>query len=72
MAVAALYWLPAILLPLALAALLAFLLSPAVGVLRRWGLGRVVSALLVVLLLCAASSRRSSAVRTPSATSKGC
>jgi predicted PurR-regulated permease PerM len=51
--VGALYWLQAILLPLALAALLAFVLSPAVGLLRRWGLGRVSSALLVVLLLCA-------------------
>ncbi|HXG04227.1 MAG TPA: AI-2E family transporter, partial [Candidatus Binatia bacterium] len=51
--VAALYWLQTVLLPLALAALLAFVLSPAVGLLRRWGLGRVSSALLVVLLLCA-------------------
>jgi predicted PurR-regulated permease PerM len=51
--VAALYWLQAIVLPLALAALLAFVLSPAVGLLRRSGLGRVSSALLVVILLCA-------------------
>ena len=49
--VAALYFARAILLPVALATVLAFVLSPIVGLLRRWGLGRVPAALLVVLLL---------------------
>jgi predicted PurR-regulated permease PerM len=37
--VAALYWLQAVLIPLALAVLLAFLLSPVVSTLQRRGLG---------------------------------
>ena len=41
--VAALYWLQAVLIPLALAVLLTFLLSPVVGTLERRGLGRVPS-----------------------------
>ncbi len=50
LAVAALYWLQAVLIPLALAVLLTFLLSPVVGVLERRGLGRVPSVLVTVLL----------------------
>lgn len=48
--VAALYWLQAVLIPLALAVLLAFLLSPVVSTLQRRGLGRVPSVLVTVLL----------------------
>jgi predicted PurR-regulated permease PerM len=48
--VAALYWLQAVLIPLALAVLLTFLLSPVVGILERRGLGRVPSVLVTVLL----------------------
>jgi len=51
--VVALYWGRAILIPVALATLLAFLLTPAMTALRRCGLGRVPAALLVVLLLFA-------------------
>ena len=39
--VAGLYWLQAVLIPLALAVLLTFLLSPVVTTLHRRGLGRV-------------------------------
>ena len=39
--VAGLYWLQAVLIPVALAVLLTFLLSPVVGTLQRRGLGRV-------------------------------
>ncbi|HXG16332.1 MAG TPA: AI-2E family transporter [Calidithermus sp.] len=52
-AVAALAWLRAVLLPIALAALLAFVLTPAVSALRRAGFGRVTAVLLVALLLAA-------------------
>src|SRR5881397_3695296 len=52
--VGALYFARAILLPVALAIVLAFVLSPVVGILRRWGLGRVPATLLVVLLLVSA------------------
>ena len=45
-----LYWLQAVLIPLALAVLLTFLLSPVVGTLQRRGLGRVPSVLVTVLL----------------------
>ena len=48
--VAALYWLQAVLIPMALAVLLTFLLSPVVGLLQRRGLGRVPSVLMTVLL----------------------
>jgi predicted PurR-regulated permease PerM len=48
--VAALYWLQAVLIPMALAVLLTFLLSPVVGLLQRRGLGRVPSVLVTVLL----------------------
>ena len=48
--VAGLYWLQAVLIPMALAVLLTFLLSPVVGILQRRGLGRVPSVLVTVLL----------------------
>jgi len=48
--VGGLYWLQAVLIPLALAVLLTFLLSPVVGTLQRRGLGRVPSVLVTVLL----------------------
>ena len=48
--VAGLYWLQAVLIPLALAVLLTFLLSPVVSTLQRRRLGRVASVLVTVLL----------------------
>jgi predicted PurR-regulated permease PerM len=48
--VAGLYWLQAVLIPLALTVLLTFLLSPVVGILDRRGLGRVPAVLVTVLL----------------------
>jgi predicted PurR-regulated permease PerM len=45
-----LYWLQAVLIPLALAVLLTFLLSPVVGTLQRRGLGRVPAVLVTVAL----------------------
>ena len=48
--VAVLYFAREVLIPLTLAILLAFLLGPLVVRLRRWGLGRIPSALLVVVL----------------------
>jgi len=48
--VAGLYWLQAVLIPLALAVLLTFLLSPVVSTLQRRGLGRVPSVVVTVLL----------------------
>ena len=48
--VAGLYWLQAVLIPLALAVLLTFLLSPVVSTLHRRGLGRVPSVLVTALL----------------------
>jgi predicted PurR-regulated permease PerM len=48
--VAGMYWLQAVLVPLALAVLLTFLLSPVVSVLQRRGLGRVPSVLVTVIL----------------------
>src|SRR5512132_373830 len=48
--IAGLYWLQAVLIPLALAVLLTFLLSPVVSTLQRRGLGRVPSVLVTVLL----------------------
>ena len=51
--VACLYWGQAVLIPVALATLFAFLLSPVVDLLDRWGAGRATSVLAVVLLsLC--------------------
>ena len=50
--VAVLYWAQAILVPIALATLLAFLLAPAVDLLERW-VGRVASVLVVVALTSA-------------------
>ncbi|MGH7325423.1 MAG: AI-2E family transporter [Candidatus Rokuibacteriota bacterium] len=49
-----LYWAQAILIPIALATLLAFLLSPVVGALHRVGLGRLPAVALVMLLVVAA------------------
>lgn len=48
--VAGLYWLQAVLIPIALAILLTFLLSPVVGTLQRRGLGRVPAVLVTVVL----------------------
>lgn len=48
--VAGLYWLQAVLIPLALAVLLTFLLSPVVSTLQRRRLGRVASVLVTVFL----------------------
>ena len=48
--VASLYWLQAVLIPLALAVLLTFLLSPVVSSVQRRGLGRVPAVLVTVLL----------------------
>lgn len=47
---ASLYWARDVLIPIALATLLTFLLNPVANVLQRWGLGRVASVLLVVVL----------------------
>jgi predicted PurR-regulated permease PerM len=46
-----LYWARPILIPIVLAVLLTFVLSPLVGTLQRWRLGRVPASLLVVFLL---------------------
>jgi predicted PurR-regulated permease PerM len=46
----ALYWARDVLIPLALATLLTFLLNPVATALQRWGLGRVASVLVVVVL----------------------
>jgi predicted PurR-regulated permease PerM len=48
--VGGLYWLQAVLIPMALAVLLTFLLSPVVGTLQRRGLGRVPAVLVTVVL----------------------
>jgi predicted PurR-regulated permease PerM len=48
--IAGLYWLQAVLIPVALAVLLTFLLSPVVSTLQRRGLGRVPSVLVTVLV----------------------
>src|SRR3954449_2828708 len=45
-----LYWARPVLVPLAMAILLAFILTPPVDILQRRGLGRVPSVLLVVVL----------------------
>jgi predicted PurR-regulated permease PerM len=52
--VGVLYWAQAVLIPLAVATLLAFVLSPVVGALHRLGLGRVSAVILVVVLVMAA------------------
>jgi len=52
--IAALYFGRDILIPLALAVLLGFLLDPAVTRLKRWGLPRIVATLLVVVLVIGA------------------
>ena len=49
--VASLYWARVVLIPVALAILLTFLLSPADSVLQRLGLGRVVSVALLAVLM---------------------
>jgi predicted PurR-regulated permease PerM len=49
--VAGLYWLQAVMIPLALAILLTFLLSPVVGILQRRGFGRVPAVLVTVVLV---------------------
>jgi predicted PurR-regulated permease PerM len=49
--IAGLYWLQGVLIPLALAVLLTFLLSPIVDTLQRRGLGRVPAVLVTVLLV---------------------
>src|SRR5512144_1191903 len=51
--VAALYLGRELLIPLALSILVSFALSPAATLLRRWGLGRIPSALLVVIVVFA-------------------
>jgi predicted PurR-regulated permease PerM len=48
--IASLYWAQAVLIPVALAMLLTFLLSPVVGALERIALGRLPSVILVVVL----------------------
>src|SRR5437773_900646 len=48
--VASLYWAQKILLPVALAVLLAFLLTPAAGFLERRGVGRLPAVCIVVVL----------------------
>src|SRR5215203_5387408 len=48
--VAILYWAQAVLIPIALAMLLTFLLAPVVSRLQRWGIKRGVSVSIVVLL----------------------
>ena len=48
--IASLYWAQAVLIPIAVAILLAFLLSPVADRLERWGLGRVFSVILIVFL----------------------
>jgi predicted PurR-regulated permease PerM len=50
LSVASLYWARAVLMPVALAILLTFLLSPCDSALQRLGLGRVVSAMLLAVL----------------------
>jgi predicted PurR-regulated permease PerM len=47
---ASLYWARDVLIPIALATLLTFLLNPVASMLQRWGLGRVGSVLVVVAL----------------------
>jgi predicted PurR-regulated permease PerM len=49
--IASLYWAQAVLIPLALAILVTFLLNPVVNLLQRRGLGRPPAALLVVVLV---------------------
>jgi predicted PurR-regulated permease PerM len=48
--IASLYWAQAILIPIALAIMLTFLLSPVSGALERMGLGRIASVIFIVVL----------------------
>ena len=52
--IVALYYAQEVLLPLALAVLLSFVLTPLVTRLERWRLGRIPSVVVVVLLTCSA------------------
>jgi predicted PurR-regulated permease PerM/CheY-like chemotaxis protein len=52
LAVACLYWARVIFIPIALAMLITFLLSPVVGLVRRSGLGQVPAVIVVVSLTC--------------------
>ena len=52
LAVACLYWARVIFIPIALAMLITFLLSPLVGLVRRSGLGQVPAVIVVVSLTC--------------------
>ena len=52
LAVACLYWARLVFIPIALAMLFAFLLSPAVALVRRTGLPQVAAVLMVVVLAC--------------------
>ncbi len=52
LAVACLYWARIIFVPIALAMLITFLLSPVVGLVRRSGLGQVPAVIVVVSLTC--------------------
>jgi predicted PurR-regulated permease PerM len=47
---AGLYWARVVLLPVALAVLLTFVLNPVITMLHRWGVPRVVAVILVVVL----------------------
>src|SRR6476659_6549373 len=52
--VASLYFAQAVLIPLAVAILLAFVLAPVVGRLERWRLGRIAPVLIVVAIVLGA------------------
>src|SRR5262245_40932573 len=52
LAIACLYWARVIFIPIALAMLITFLLSPVVGLVRRSGLGQVPAVIVVVSLTC--------------------
>jgi predicted PurR-regulated permease PerM len=51
--VAALFWARVVLIPLVVAILFAFILTPVVQLLQRWGVHRVLAAILAVFLACA-------------------
>jgi predicted PurR-regulated permease PerM len=50
-ALAGLYWARVVLLPVALAVLLTFLLNPVITMLHRWGVPRVLAVAMVVVLV---------------------
>src|SRR5262245_7396729 len=50
--IAALYFARAVLIPLVLATLLAFVLGPLVNRMQHWGLGRVPASLVALLVAC--------------------